>query len=371
MKTLGIIFSNIYDSLLGDLTDHRTVASLPFGGRYRQIDFVLSNMTNSGITKVGVVTKYHYQSLMEHLGSGQDWDLTIHHDGLNILPPYASSQEGVYHGKLEALSNCLSFLTGSDSELVVLSDSVVQCCIDFRDVVQAHLASNADVTVVAVPGRADGQRELPFAVQADSSGHVTDVATNFCASADFLCGTGMFVIGRQRLIAAIQQTVSRGQYHLERDFLQRQFHQKELTMYAYVFDKVALFNTSIQEYYDNNMALLRPEVRQGLFGGETAIYTRVYNEVPTYYGPDAQVLGCLVADGCRLEGLAEDSVLFREVTVAKDAAVSRSVLMKGAKIGQGAVLDCVILDSDVTIRDRVILKGTPEHPVIVKKGATI
>ena len=371
MKTLGIIFSNIYDSLLGELTDHRTVASLPFGGRYRQIDFVLSNMSNSGITKVGIVTKYNYQSLRDHQGSGQDWDLNIHHNGLNILPPYASSHEGVYHGKLEALSNSLSFLTDSDADFVVLSDSVVQCAIDFRDVVQEHIDSGADVTIVAVPGRADGHRVLPFAVRAASSGEVTDVAIEYAADDSFLCATGMFVMRRDLLVSAIQETVCRGQYHLEKDFLQRQFYQGNLSLHVYLFRQVALFNTSIQEFYDNNLALLRPEVRQGLFYGESTIYTKIHNEIPTYYGPNAQILNCLVADGCHLEGLAEQSVLFREVKLSKYAAVSRSVIMKGVQIGEGAVLDCVILDSDVTVRDHVILKGTPEHPVIVKKGATI
>lgn len=371
MKGMGIIFSNIYDKYLGELTDHRTVASLPFGGRYRQIDFILSNMRNSGISQVGIVTKYHYQSLMDHLGSGQDWDYTIQKDGLSLLPPFANSHDGVYRGKLEALHNALPFLTNAEAEYVILSDSVVQCAIDFRKVLQSHIASGAEVTVVAVPGRADGKRVLPFAVRCDADGTVTDVAIEYAAPKDFLCGTGMFIIGRQFLIKAIEQTVSRGQYHLEKDFIQRQYYQNGLKLHVYRFDQVALFNSSILEYYQNNLALLRPEIRKGLFQGESTIYTKIHNQVPAYYSKTAQITDCLVADGCYLEGSAEQSILFRGVRLGKYASVSRSVIMKGVTIEQGAVLDCVILDSDVTVRKHAILKGTPEHPVVVKKGETV
>ena len=155
MEAMGIIFSNIYDSKMGNLTWERTSGSIPFGGRYRQIDFVLSNMSNSGIRNIGIITKYNYQSLMDHLANCEDWDLHLG-ENVRFLPPYATGHTGAYRGKLEALQTALPVLERSDAEYVILSDTTVLCAIDFAEVVDAHVASGCDLTVVAKAGRADG-----------------------------------------------------------------------------------------------------------------------------------------------------------------------------------------------------------------------
>ena len=151
MEAMGIIFSNIYDSKMGDLTWERTSGSIPFGGRYRQIDFVLSNMCNSGIRNIGIITKYNYQSLMDHLANCEDWDLHLG-ENVRFLPPYATGHTGAYRGKLEALQTALPVLERSDTEYVILSDTTVLCAIDFSKVVDAHVASGCDLTFVAKSG---------------------------------------------------------------------------------------------------------------------------------------------------------------------------------------------------------------------------
>ena len=144
MKLMGIVFSNIYDELLGEITRNRTLASVPFGGRYRLIDFVLSNMVHSGISNVGVITKSNYQSLMDHIGKGKEWDLDRKRDGLFILPPFAAGQSNVYKGKLEVLHGAITYLNRSVETYVVLSDSNAICSIDYTDVLKKHIDSAAD-----------------------------------------------------------------------------------------------------------------------------------------------------------------------------------------------------------------------------------
>ena len=167
MTTMGIIFANIYDSSLGSLTNKRTMASLPYGGRYRQIDFSLSNMTNSGIRHIGIITKHNYQSLMNHIGSGQEWDLDLEEGGLEFLTPFAMGHNGSYRGKLEAINSAKSFLENATEDYIILVDSGVLCAIDFRKVLADHVASGADVTVVVKDGIANGKKQLDLGVRVD------------------------------------------------------------------------------------------------------------------------------------------------------------------------------------------------------------
>ncbi len=370
MKVMGIIFSNIYDSSLGELTNHRTVASLPFGGRYRQIDFALSNMSNSGIYNIGIITKYNYRSLMDHLGNCGAWDLNRKNEGVVVLPPFAEGHTGaVYKGKLEALYSAVHFISNPNYDYVVVCDSTVLCNIDFRDVLRHHINSGNDVTVVSNLARES--KKTPLVLKADGNARVTEMKIDSCPDEGSFVGMGMFVISRDRLVEAIRDSHSRGYIHFEREFLQRGFNQNELTLGLYHFDGVVLHNGDIESYYNNNMALLDKNVRDGIFLTDSPIYTKVRDEAPTYYGEGCAVSDCIIADGCVMRGTVKNSVLFRDVTVEKDAFVSDSIIMQGTRIGAGAKLECVILDKNVTVTDGAVLIGTPTHPVIVKKGATV
>ena len=370
MKAMGVIFSNIYDSSLGELTNHRTVASLPFGGRYRQIDFALSNMSNSGIYNIGIITKYNYRSLMDHLGSCSAWDLNRKREGVVFLPPFAQGNTGaLYKGKLEALFSAYHFLDNKAYDYVVVCDSTVLCNIDFDAVIAEHIRSNNDVTVVS--GAVAGNATYPLVLETDEEGAVSELMIDASAADGTLVGMGMFVMNREKLVAVIREAHSKGFTHFERDFLQRGFNTGALRVGAYRFDGVVLYNSDIIRYYQNNMALLEKNVRDGLFLKNSPIYTKVRDEAPTYYAKGSRVANCIIADGCVMRGTAEDSVIFREVSIEADAKVKSCVIMQGTKIGRGAELECVILDKNVTVRDGARLKGTPEHPVIVKKGETV
>lgn len=372
MTTMGIIFANIYDSSLGELTNKRTMASLPYGGRYRQIDFSLSNMTNSRIRHIGVITKHNYHSLINHIGSGQEWDLDLEEGGLEFLTPYATAHNANYRGKLEALSSAMRFLQEAAEEYVVLVDSGVLCTMDFEDLVKNHIASGADLTVAVKPGICNGTKQLDMAVKVDKNNVVTDVAVDYCAGENYLASMGIFVIRRDLLIREVTEAVAHNRYRLERDMVMYRFAEKAMKINAYCFDGVALFNESTTEYFHNNLALLDRDVRLSLFRRPNhPVYTRVRNEIPCYYGLESQVDECMVADGCTLEGQAEHSVLFRGVRIGKGASVKDCVIMSDTVIGEGAELENVILDKEIVIRPGTKLRGTYEHPLILNRGEVV
>lgn len=371
MEAMGIIFSNIYDNHMGELTGHRTSAAIPFGGRYRQIDFALSNMSNALIRHIAVITKYNYESLMLHLGSCSEWDLSLEESGVVLLPPYAIGHTGVYRGKLEALYTALPVLEKAKQEYVVLSDTSVLGPVDFAAAIRSHEESGCDLTVICKDGRCDGKREHVLSVKTDEAGKPTQMAVEFAAPADYSASMGMFVIRRKLLIDIIRSTAPYGKYHLERDFILSQFNAGTISVNVWKQTGVALFNENLQEYYENSMALLDKDTRCGLFHTEIPIYTKPRNEVPTFYSDTADVKECIVADGCYLYGSCSRAVLFREVTVEEGACVLDSVIMQGSRVGHGAQLQHVILDKDVTVLPYTKLVGTPTHPLYIKKGATV
>lgn len=377
MTMMGIIFANTYDKNLGTLTQMRTMASVPYGGRYRQVDFALSNMSNSGIRHIGIITKEKYQSLMNHIGSGQEWDVDLEEGALQYLNPFAmgdvdsSSKDGQYRGKLDALKCAMSFLELSKEDYVVLVDGCVLCAMNYRDILQSHVESGADMTVVVKEGVCDGEKEVDLAVCLNETGSVVDMVCTCAAPAEFYASTSVVVMSRKLLMERIEEAVSRGRYHLERDLVMHGFNNG-MKINAYRFDGVALYNESELEYYNNSMALLNREVRNGLFGNaDLAIYTKVRDEVPSSYGENAEIHDCIVADGCVLEGKAERSILFRGVKIAEGAHVQDCVIMQDTVIGPGAKLQYVILDKDVTVQPNANFCGTKNHPMIVGRGGKV
>lgn len=373
MKPMGIIFSNIYDNALSELTNVRTVASLPFGSRYRQIDFVLSNMSNSGIYNIGIITKYNYRSLMDHLGSCADWDLNRKNESVVILPPFAEGNSNrVYSGKLEALYTARNFMEDSQYDYVVVCDSTILCNIDFRRAIAHHVESGADVTAIACkydPAEADKGRAL--VLKANKKNRVVDVLTETTPRPGYYTGMGMFIFGREYLLNVLNETYSKGLIHLERDLLLQRFNQNAINISVYPFDGVVLCNQDIQSYYANNMKLLEKKTRDGLFLDDTPIYTKIRDEAPTYYGEGSRIRDCMIADGCVLHGTVEKSILFRDVKAERGSKIEGSIIMQGARIGKDVQLSNVILDKNVTVREGTVLTGTPEHPVIVQKGAIV
>lgn len=369
MNVMGIIFTN--DASLGELTDKRTMASLPFGGRYRQVDFALSNLSCAGVRHVGVISRHNYQSLMNHIGDGEEWGLELEEGGLEFLTPYAMSVTHTYRGKLESLAHAMDFLEyGADDELVVMIDSAVLSNIDLNKVLAAHVQSGKDITVVTKAGVCNGEKIIDLALKLEN-GEVTDMVVDYAAGEDYLASMDMFVLNKKWMIQQVKEVIARDKFHMDRDLVLGGWQRGKVSVNAYQFEGVALFNESVEEYYYNSLALINKDIRHDVFHGSHPIYTKVRDRVPTYYGEGCDIENCLAADGCMLEGQVKNSVLFRQVTVNKGAEVEDCVIMNDAVIGEGSELKYVILDKNVTVTPGAKLIGTKKNPIIVKRGETV
>ena len=369
MNVMGIIFTN--DASLGELTDKRTMASLPFGGRYRQVDFALSNLSCAGVRHVGVISRHNYQSLMNHIGDGEEWGLELEEGGLEFLTPYAMSVTHTYRGKLESLAHAMDFLEyGADDELVVMIDSAVLSNIDLNKVLAAHVQSGKDITVVTKAGVCNGEKIIDLALKLEN-GEVTDMVVDYAAGEDYLASMDMFVLNKKWMIQQVKEVIARDKFHMDRDLVLGGWQRGKVSVNVYQFEGVALFNESVEEYYYNSLALINKDIRHDVFHGAHPIYTKVRDRVPTYYGEGCDIENCLAADGCMLEGQVKNSVLFRQVAVNKGAEVEDCVIMNDAVIGEGSELKYVILDKNVTVTPGAKLIGTKKNPIIVKRGETV
>ena len=294
MSVMGIIFAN--DVAVDELTLKRTMASLPFGGRYRQVDFHLSNLVAGGIHHVGIVSRSNYQSLMHHVGSGEEWGLELEEGGLEFLTPYALGNADSYRGKLENLNAVLEFLTFAEDEYVVLTDSSILTNLDIADIIKSHKNSGKDITIVAKPGVANGKKVLDLALKVEE-GAISDIVVSYPAPEGYLASMDLFVVGRQWLIEKVQQLVAHDKYHMDRDLVLGLWNADALSINLYEYNGVALYNESTAEYFANSMALLQKDVREGLFHSHHPIFTKVRDRVPTYYGAACAVKDSLLHPG--------------------------------------------------------------------------
>lgn len=369
-NVLGLVFANMHDTTLGDMTKNRTMGSVMFGGRYRLIDFPLSNMVNSGISEVGVITKSNYQSLLDHLGSAREWDLARKKGGLYILPPFGNVESTLYRGRIEALYGAMSFIKHSRAKYVILSDCDVVTNIDYKPIVAAHIESGADITAVAHTGvysSEDIKTSTVFNVDADKN--VTSVLINPDISGTCTTSLNVFVMSMDFLIETVNDAMARGNVSFERNILQEKCRELKIKIYEYdnYFSKL----NSPESYFKSNMALLESENARKLFVPKRSIYTKVSDNAPVKYDLDSKVSNSLIADGCIIEGEVENSVLFRGVKVGKGAKVKNCILMQGTVVGDNAELNYLITDKNVSICENHILTSSPQYPMYVGKGASV
>ena len=369
-NVLGLVFANMHDTTLGDMTKNRTMGSVMFGGRYRLIDFPLSNMVNSGISEVGVITKSNYQSLLDHLGSAREWDLARKKGGLYILPPFGNVESTLYRGRIEALYGAMSFIKHSRAKYVILSDCDVVTNIDYKPIVAAHIESGADITAVAHTGvysSDDIKTSTVFNVDAEKN--VTSVLINPDISGTCTSSLNVFVMSMDFLIETVNDAMARGNVSFERNILQEKCRELKIKIYEYdnYFSKL----NSPESYFKSNMALLEPENARKLFVPKRSIYTKVSDNAPVKYDLDSKVSNSLIADGCIIEGEVENSVLFRGVKVGKGAKVKNCILMQGTVVGDNAELNYLITDKNVSICENHILTSSPQYPMYVGKGASV
>ena len=369
-NALGVIFANSYDNLVPELVAERTMASIPFAGRYRMIDFTLSNMANSGVDNVSIIVRKNYHSLMDHLGSGREWDLTRKRGGLNIIPPFAERSIKLYSGRVDALASVLTWLSAQKERYVILSDSNIAMNFNFNKLLEAHIESGADVTMVynrsEIP---DGARNDNYTIRIDANGRVTELLSNDYRPGMQNLSMNLYIIERESLIQLVRDAAVRGLVYFERDILARNLSL--LNVKAFEYTGYAARIADMKSYFDENMRLLQSGNVDKLFDPANPIYTKIRDDNPTRYLEGSKVKNCLVADGCVIEGTVENSVLFRGCTIKKGVVVKNSVLMQDTIVEENCSVDYVVTDKNVHIIEGKQLCGTDSFPVFVAKNHTV
>ena len=370
-NALGIIFPNSYDALVPELVSERLMASIPFAGRYRMIDFILSSMVNCGIDNISVLVRNNYYSLMDHLGSGREWDLARKKGGLNIIPPFAEKSVGMYNGRIDALASILAFLKSQKEKYVVLTDAHIAVNFDFNALLDAHIESGADVTVAyaeeELPVISDhvqpGAKGFFYSLQIED-GRVTKIKINPQDEGKQNFSMNIYVMERESLIDKVNTAFVRGNVYFERDILAPNLDK--LNVHAFKFEGYYARINDMKSYFNENMKLLDDANLDGLFS-PNPVYTKIRDDNPTRYIPGSKVSNIMAADGCVIEGEVENSILFRGVKIGKGAKVKNCVLMQDTVVEEGANLEYVISDKNVHITAGKELKGTDTMQVFVEK----
>ncbi len=377
MNAAGIIFSNLHDNSIPELTKQRTMASIPFACRYRLIDFALSNMVNSGITNINVIAHYNYHSLMDHIGTGKDWDLARRKGGIKILPPYitayANASNTLYNTRLEALKSVHYSIQHIEEKYIVLSDCDVICNLDINELLNYHIENNADVTmVVKTVTKTEPSNTKHVIFKSDNDNKVTDVYTA-CPALNETYDEFMniWIMNKDMLIREVSNAIAHDYTSFSRDILGKNIGVFNMQIYKYTGFCASI--SSFEEYFTTSMELLKnDDIRDSLFAvEERPILTKVRNSAPTKYVGSSCVTDSLIADGCIIEGEVDNCILFRGVKVGHGAVVKNSILFQDTIVNDNVYLNCVVADKNAVIRDGRTLSGHESMPIYVEKGRMI
>jgi len=374
---LGVIFAENPEAKMGELTQYRSLAAVPVGGKYRVIDFILSNMVNSGLSSVGVTTRYNYQSLMDHIGTGKPWDLNRKQNGLFILPPYVA-RNNIDHvlGGVDVLYGALRFLRRSQQEYALIADCNTVCNMDFCPALEQHVETEADITLlynVEDMPECELSKQILLTPESKSAelgepSRIERIHVYPTSKKSDNVYMNMFIIRRTLLVQLIEDCVAHGEHTISKDIFIKNLSR--LKIFGYKYDGFVHRIDSIPTYFAFNMGLLTKEKRDKLFS-EGNVYTKVKDSVAAKYGKDCVVKNSFIADGCNIEGTVINSVLSRGVHVAKGAKVSNSVIMQNADIMENCELDNVIFDKEVIIRAGKKLMGQSTFPVFISKHIVV
>ncbi len=368
MNAFSILFANTYeDNEISELTKLRTPASIPFGGRYRLVDFILSSLVKASVRDVGIITNNKYASLIDHVGMGKDWDLSRKNGGLKVLSPYRTGVVSDHDNFFKALYDIKGYAEGMLQEYCIIGNTNMVCNIDFKEVLSKHQSNDADITVLYRNAPAcKGDMEIGC----DKTGKV-DYALLNTSNTDEIKPITMkvYLMKKELLLTLIDKGATFGWDHFDIDVIAKQ--HKELKIYGYEHTGYCAVINTLEQFYNANMELLNPEIQKELLKSDYNILTRIKDSVPTVYGENNNVKNSFVADGCNINGTVENSIIFRDVKIAEGAVIKNCIIMQGTEIGAGAKLDCVISDKDVKIGEDIVLTGNPKVPFVISKGKNV
>lgn len=366
---LGLVFANIHEEALDTLTAQRTMGSVPFCSRYRLIDFPLSNMVESGITKIGVVTNSNFRSLMDHIGMGKPWDLSRKSDGLYLLPPFSVGTASMWGNRIDAINGNMNFLHQSHQTYILMSDCNNVMNIDYSKLFEAHEKSKADITIVGVKGKMPQKIGSVLCFdKVDSDGRITEMSLDRDTSDDVFYSCNIMLMKKYLLETLVSTAHSKNEISYQRNIIMANVNNLKIHAYD-ATDCFAGTIDSVQSYYDISMSLLEKENRKKLFS--SPISTKERDDMPTLYGPDSSLKNSLVADGCIIDGKVENCIIFKGVKVEHGAVVTNSILMQDTVIESHAKVNCVIADKNVSIKSSAELSGASTFPVCLAKNTKV
>ncbi len=372
-EVMGIINLSETDDMLRELAIHRPLAAIPFGGRYRVIDFQLSNLVNSGIEMISVITKHKFRSLQDHLGHGKSWNLDRKRDGLFMLHPMVDYKEPIVRfGDIQTFKNNVGFIKRCRQEYVILSRSYMVTNIDYKKAFEFHKESGADITMVCKhveTGKESSQYLGLDMLNCDTKGNIKSIGRNFGKVDEFCLSLEMYILKKDLLLDIIVDSYEKG----DSDFLKEAFMKAipNLKVNAYKHDGYVFCINNVDNYFRASMMLLQRNVFNDIFKANGKINTKVKDEPSTLYRDTSCVTGSILANGSIIEGTVENSIIFRGVHIKKGSIVRNSIIMQGSVVGETANLNYVIADKNVTISDRKTLMGDERVPYVIKKNQTI
>lgn len=364
MRAIGIILAGGNSRKMKELSSKRAIAAMPIGGSYRSVDFVLSNMSNSHIQSVAVLTQYNSRSLNEHLSSSKWWDFGRKQGGMYVFPPTITAENSDwYRGTADALYQNLDYLKKSHEPYVVLASGDGVYKLDYNKVLEYHIEKKADITIVCKDMGPEDDVTRFGLVKTNDDGRIVDFEEKPMVATSNTISCGIYVIRRRQLIELIERCAAEDRYDFVKDILVRYKNLKRI--YAYKMDTYWSNIASVDSYYKTNMDFLKPDVRHYFFKDYPEIYSKVDDLPPAKYNPGAVVKNSLVSSGCILNGTVENSVLFKKVYVGNNCIIRNSVILNDVYIGDNTVIENCIVESRDTIRANTTHIGTPDNVKIV------
>ncbi len=367
----ALVFSDTYEDTFNELVKDRTHASIPFAGRFRTIDFVLSSLVNANISNVAVITKNNYASLDEHLEGGRYWDLNHRNSGLRILSPFFKTENNseafMARGRLDALRSVQIHIKSIKEDYVVITNANVVANIDFENVFKSHINSGADITAVYSKQRSLSCADL--VVDVDKNSKITEITYSNGDGETKNTSLNIYVMKRDLLLDIISVADAHDYYNFEKYVLVRGVSMYNINGYEH--KEYAKVLRTVCDYFEASMKMLNSSVRGEIFMTKRPIVTRPRDSVPTLYQYNAKVENSLVADGCKIDGTVKNSIIFRNVTIETGAVVENSVIMQNCVIKRDSRLNCVVIDNDCTVSEEKNLCGDKYYPYVIEKSTKI
>jgi len=371
VKGIGIILAGGGgNKRLGKLTESRASSAMPVGGCYRCIDFSLSNMSNSGINKVAVITQYNGRSLHDHLSSAKWWDLGRKQGGLFIFSPYQSDDNhNWYRGTADSIYQNITYLKRSNEPYVIISSGNSIHKMDYNELIEYHVSKDADITIMYSAVN-DGDDVRQYGVlEIDENSRVVEFEEKPLETFSNLVSLGVYVLSRTLLIKLLETLNNEGRFELAQDVFTR--YRRRLRIFGYHHEGYWRTLNSVQNYFAGNMDFLKQEVRD-LFNRQFPYTeTKPKDEPPAKYNIGANVVDSLVGSGSILNSNVRHSVLFRKIYTGEHTSITNSVVMDGCYIGNNCVVENAILDKEVVLSDGKQIIGAGDEPVIVTKRTVL